>query len=282
MLFTILRERNGGGQTWDNRLLLEVFMGRSVAVVYGIVTYVLFLAVFIYAIGFVGAILVPKSVDSGAESSIVMALVIDAVLLALFAIQHSVMARQWFKRAWTKIVPTAVERTTYVLFATAILALVMWQWRPVTTLVWDVENPAGQIALRVLFFAGWAILLLSTWLIDHFELFGIRQVLANAGAMPPATYSFKAPLFYKMVRHPIYLGFVIAFWSTARMTVGHLFFAVMCTAYMLVAIQFEEHDLVRHYGDTYREYRRRVSMLLPMPPRIVKPEAQAAAQHGGK
>lgn len=257
-------------------------MGRSVAVVYGIVTYVLFLAVFIYAIGFVGAILVPKSVDSGAESSIVMALVIDAVLLALFAIQHSVMARQWFKRAWTKIVPTAVERTTYVLFATAILALVMWQWRPVTTVVWDLENPAGQIALRVLFFAGWAILLLSTWLIDHFELFGIRQVLANAGAMPPATYSFKAPLFYKMVRHPIYLGFVIAFWSTARMTVGHLFFAVMCTAYMLVAIQFEEHDLVRHYGDTYREYRRRVSMLLPMPPRIVKPEAQAAAQHGGK
>jgi methanethiol S-methyltransferase len=256
-------------------------MGRVAAVIYGVVVYVLFLAVFIYAIGFVGGILVPKSVDSGTETSMVTALVIDALLLALFAIQHSVMARQWFKRAWTKIVPTAVERTTYVLFATAILALVMWQWRPVTSVVWDVENPAAQIALRVLFFAGWAILLLSTWLIDHFELFGVRQVLALTGAVPPATYSFKTPFFYKMVRHPIYLGFVIAFWSTARMTVGHMFFAVMCTAYILVAIQFEERDLVRHYGDTYRAYKGRVSMILPIPHRGQKTEAQASAQHGG-
>src|ERR1043166_2018417 len=193
-------------------------MGRVAAVIYGVVVFVFFLAVFLYAIGFVGGILVPKSVDSGTETSMVTALVSDALVLALFAIQHSVMARQWFKRAWTKIVPTAVERTTYVLFATAILALVMWQWRPVTSVVWDVENPAAQIALRGLFYAGWAILLLSTWLIDHFELFGVRQVLALTGAVPPATYSFKTPFFYKMVRHPIYLGFVIAFWSTARVS----------------------------------------------------------------
>jgi protein-S-isoprenylcysteine O-methyltransferase Ste14 len=246
------------------------------------VVYVLFLAVFIYAIGFVGTIAVPKSVDSGTQTSVVAALVIDALLLAAFAIQHSVMARQWFKRAWTKLVPAAVERTTYVLFATLILALVMWQWRPVTAVVWEVQNPAGQIALRVLFFAGWAVLLISTWLIDHFELFGVRQVLANAGATTPATYSFKDPLFYKFVRHPIYLGFVIAFWSTARMTVGHLFFAIMCTGYMLVAIQFEERDLVRHYGDTYREYRRRVSMLLPLPARRANLEARSSAQRAGE
>lgn len=256
-------------------------MARAAAVVYGVVVYVLFLAVFTYAIGFVGGILVPKSVDSGAETSSVNALIIDAALLALFAVQHSVMARQWFKRAWTKIVPTAVERSTYVLFATAILALVMWQWRPVTAVVWDVENPTVQTVLRIFFFAGWGILLLATWLIDHFELFGVRQVLAHAGAMSPATYRFKTPFFYKLVRHPIYLGFVIAFWSAARMTVGHMFFAIMCTAYMLVAIQFEERDLVRHYGDAYREYRGRVSMILPIPHRGHKPEAQASAQHGG-
>src|SRR5690348_12656581 len=225
-------------------------MARALAVLYGIVVYLAFLAVFIYAIGFVGGLLVPKSIDSGTPTSLFAALVIDAILLGLFAIQHSVMARQWFKRAWTKIVPVAVERTTYVLFATAILALLMWQWRPIPNVIWEVENPAGTMALRVLFFIGWGILLLSTWLIDHFELFGVRQVLAHAGRMQPATYSFKAPLFYKFVRHPIYLGFVVAFWSTPLMTAGHLFFAIMCTGYILVAIQFEEHDLVSHYGDT--------------------------------
>lgn len=251
-------------------------MNRALAVTYGVIVYAAFLAVFLYAIGFVGNVLVPKSVDSGPETSLITALGIDAVLLGLFAIQHSVMARQWFKRAWTKVVPVPVERTTYVLFATALLALLMWQWRPIPNVIWEVENPAAQITLRVLFFIGWGILLLSTWLIDHFELFGLRQVFSFAGKMRPANYDFKDPFFYKFVRHPIYLGFLIAFWSTPLMTAGHLFFSAMCTGYILVAIQLEERDLMRHHGDAYRQYRRRVAMIVPIPRRSGAEGAAAA------
>ncbi len=164
-------------------------MARVLALLYGVICYLLFLAVFVYAIGFVGNIAVPKSIDSGAQTSTITALLIDAVLLSLFAIQHSVMARQWFKRAWTKIVPWPVERSTYVLFASAVLALLLWQWKPVTAAVWDVQAPSGQLVLKVLFFVGWGILLFSTWLIDHFELFGVRQVFHYAKGVklePPA------------------------------------------------------------------------------------------------
>jgi protein-S-isoprenylcysteine O-methyltransferase Ste14 len=240
-------------------------MGRVAAVIYGVVVYVLFLAVFIYAIGFVGGILVPKSVDSGTETSMVTALVIDALLLALFAIQHSVMARQWFKRAWTKVVPEAVERSTYVLLASLALILLYWQWQPMTGVVWEVVNPAGRMVLLALSAIGWVAVLVSTCLVDHSALFGLKQVYQNLKRLPAEPIPFKTPALYKMVRHPIYGGFVIAFWSTPRMTVGHLFFAIMTTAYILVAIQFEERDLIRLYGERYREYRQRVGMLIPLP-----------------
>ena len=242
-------------------------MSRILALVYGIVCYLLFLVVFVYAIGFVGNFGVPKSIDSGPAEPAGVALVIDAVLLSLFAVQHSVMARRWFKRVWTKVVPWHVERSTYVLVASAVLALVLWQWRPIPGVVWDVQNPAATLVLQVAFFVGWGLLLFSTWLIDHFELFGIRQVFhyfKGAQLEPPA---FKTPALYNVVRHPIYLGFLIAFWSAPRMTAGHLFFSIMTTGYILVAIQFEERDLMRFYGEAYREYRQRVSMILPLPPR---------------
>ncbi len=256
-------------------------MARIVALAYGVVCYLLFLAVFVYAIGFVGNIAVPKSIDSGPAEATLVALAVDAVLLSLFAIQHSIMARQWFKRAWTKIVPWPVERSTYVLFASAVLALLLWQWRPIPGTVWEVQNPMAKLALQVGFFVGWGLLLFSTWLIDHFELFGVRQVfhyLKGVKLEPPA---FKTPALYNVVRHPLYLGFLIAFWSTAHMTVGHLFFSIMTTGYILVAIQFEEHDLMRFYGEAYREYRQRVSMIIPFPPRKTEkaaPQSQAAGR----
>jgi protein-S-isoprenylcysteine O-methyltransferase Ste14 len=253
-------------------------ISRTLAFLYGIVCYVLFFATFLYAICFVGNVFVPKAIDSGAATPLITALVIDALLLAAFAIQHSVMARQWFKRAWTKVVPVPVERSTYVLAATAVLALVMWQWRPVTSVVWDVQSSAGQMTLRALFWIGWAILLISTFLVDHFELFGLKQVYYNLKGRTPAPPSFKTPGFYKAVRHPLYLGFLIAFWSAPHMTVGHLFFSVMCTGYILVAIQFEEHDLMKFYGDAYRRYREQVSMIIPLPRR--KAEASGATTAG--
>jgi protein-S-isoprenylcysteine O-methyltransferase Ste14 len=244
------------------------------------VCYVLFLAVFLYAIGFVGNVFVPKSIDSGSPVQWPVALVINAALLSAFAVQHSVMARGWFKRAWTKIVPAPVERSTYVVAASAVLALLLWQWRPISAVVWDVHNPAGQIALRALFWLGWGILLLSTFLVDHFELFGLKQVWSYFRGKSHEPLPFKTPLFYKLVRHPIYFGFVTAFWSTPRMTRGHLFFSIMCTGYILVAIQFEERDLLRFYGETYRSYREQVSMLIPLPRRRKPQEASRAVTSG--
>ena len=232
--------------------------GRIIAFLYGLVCYLTFLVSFLYAIGFVGNVIVPKSIDSGPEGPLVKALLINAILLSLFAIQHSVMARQWFKRAWTKIVPEPVERSTYVLLASLILLLLFWKWHPMKGIVWDVHNPNGRTALQGLFWIGWGLVLVSTYLIDHFGLFGMKQVynyLVGKHDEPPP---FKAPTLYKMVRHPLYLGFIIAFWATPRMTTGHLFFAIMTTAYILVAIQFEERDLIRFYGNSYRKYREQV------------------------
>jgi methanethiol S-methyltransferase len=258
-------------------------IGRVLATVYGAVCYVIFFATFLYAIAFVGNLSfgnmhVPRSIDVGPSASLVEALLIDAVLLSIFAVQHSVMARSWFKRAWTRIVPQVIERSTYVLFSSLALILLFWQWRPITTTVWSVQSDIGAKLLWVAFAAGWAIVLISTFLISHFELFGLKQVWSNFTGKTIEPMKFRTPLFYKAVRHPLYLGFVIAFWATPHMTGGHAFFAFMCTAYMLVAIQFEERDLVHAFGDTYTNYRRNVSMIIPLPKKSSTAEAKGAAK----
>jgi methanethiol S-methyltransferase len=243
-------------------------MGRILALLYGVICYLIFLLTFLYAIGFVGNVFVPKSIDTGTLSNpLSLALLVDAVLLGLFAVQHSVMARQWFKRGWTKIVPWPVERSTYVLIASLILLLLFWQWRPLGPVVWDVQNAAGRTFLLALFWIGWGGVLLSTYLVDHFALFGLKQVYSYFQGRDAGPIPFKSPALYKVVRHPLYLGFIIGFWSTPHMTAGHLFFAIMTTGYILVAIQFEERDLIRSYGDTYRVYRQKVAMLIPIPRR---------------
>jgi len=241
-------------------------MGKILAFAYGVISYAVFFASFLYAIGFVGDLVVPKTIDSGVAGPLVPSLAIDALLLGVFAIQHSVMARPAFKAWWTQFVPKAVERSTYVLLASLALVLLFWQWRPLPSVIWTVSAPAGVIALWVLCALGWLTVLSSTFLINHFDLFGLRQVWAYASGREIPPQDFVTPLFYRVVRHPLYLGFIVAFWAAPTMTLGHLVFAIATTAFILIAIQFEEHDMVTLFGDAYRRYQRRVSMIVPWIP----------------
>jgi methanethiol S-methyltransferase len=238
-------------------------LSRITAFVYGVVCYLVFFATFLYAIGFLGNFLVPKSIDSGPEAPFLYALAINTVLLALFALQHSVMARPWFKAAWTRIVPSSVERSTYVLFSSLALLLLFWKWEPMGGVIWKVASPDGQLALDALYGLGVLIILAATFLINHFDLFGLRQVWLNLRGIPYTNLSFSTPGLYRIVRHPLYVGWLLMFWAAPVMTVAHLVFAIGTTVYIFIAIQFEERDLVEFHAE-YAEYRRRVPMILPI------------------
>ncbi len=255
--------------------------GRILAFVYGAVAYAVFFATFLYAIGFVGNFAVPKSMDSPAEGPWQTALLIDAALLALFALQHSIMARPAFKRVLTRVVSPVVERSTYVLASSLALIVLFWQWRPLGGMVWSVENEIGVALLYAGFAFGWTLVLVTTFVINHFDLFGLRQVWRHLNGQPQQGLKFVTPVLYRMVRHPLYVGWFFAFWCTPTMTVTHLFFAVMTTAYILIAIQLEERDLMRELPE-YAAYRARVPMLIPfLRPRAaaVPPDLGAASQH---
>ena len=240
-------------------------MGRMLALLYGVVCYLIFFVTFLYAIGFVGNLVVPKAIDSGAPGSFGQALLINVVLLGIFAVQHSVMARPAFKRWWTQFIPQPIERSTYVLLSSLALILLFWQWQPMPDTVWDVQNEAGRYVLWALFWLGWVIVLVGTFLINHFDLFGLRQVYLYLKGREYTDLRFKTPFLYKLVRHPIMLGFIIAFWAIPHLTVAHLIFSIATTAYILIALQFEERDLMTYHGAAYEEYRRQVSMILPLP-----------------
>jgi protein-S-isoprenylcysteine O-methyltransferase Ste14 len=236
-----------------------------------------FFATFLYAIGFLGNFAVPKSIDSGPQSPFIKALAINAALLGLFALQHSLMARQWFKRAWTRIVPATVERSTYVLFSSVALLLLFWKWEPMGGVVWSVENTAGRLALNALFAAGWLTVLVATFLINHFDLFGLRQVWLHLLGRPYTSLKFRTPGLYRLVRHPLYVGWLMVFWSATVMTAAHLVFAIATTAYILIAIQLEERDLVRAHTE-YADYRRRVPMILPIGSHLPRESAEVSGR----
>lgn len=242
-------------------------MGRIAALLYGIVAYILFLLVFLYAIGFVTDLVVPRTIDTGPAAPLAVAVIVDLVLMSIFALQHSIMARPAFKRWWTAIVPPVIERSTYVVLASLALVLLYWQWRPILGDVWRVDQPTLALILKVISLAGFGLVLAMTFAIDHFELAGVRQVAAYAAGQEIPAPAFVTPNMYKVVRHPLYLGFIIAFWVTPVMTWGHLLFAVVTTAYMLVAITFEERDLIGVFGDRYREYKTQVTMIIPFWPK---------------
>jgi protein-S-isoprenylcysteine O-methyltransferase Ste14 len=238
-------------------------MKKILMLFYGIVAYAIFFATFLYAVGFVSSWFVPKHIDSPPQSPLGFGLLVNAGLLSLFAIQHSVMARPAFKRWWTQFVPAPIERSTYVLLASVCLILLFREWQPMGGIVWMVESEGAAIVLKSLSMLGFAIVLVSTFLINHFDLFGLRQVWLNFRNEKYTDLPFRTPFFYKYVRHPLYLGFMIAFWATPVMTVAHLFFAIMTTLYMVTAIQFEERDLTTHFGTKYKQYKRVAPMLIP-------------------
>ena len=230
---------------------------------YGSLSYVLFLGTFLYAIGFIGNFGVPRTLDGVASAPLGISLAIDVLLLTVFAVQHSVMARKWFKEWWTRIVPKPLERSTYVLFSSVALIAMFALWQPLGGVVWSIEDPTARLVLRGLFAFGWALVLVSTFLINHFDLFGLRKVWRNLLGQPQGGLKFTTPGPYKIVRHPLYVGWLFAFWMTPVMTAAHLLFSIATTAYILLAIQFEERDLVREHGETYEKYRRSVPMLIP-------------------
>jgi methanethiol S-methyltransferase len=252
-----------------------------VAAVYGLICYAVFLASFLYSIGFVGDLVVPKTIDSAPSAGFPEALAIDLVLLGLFAVQHSVMARPGFKAAWTRIVPRAVERSTYVLIASLLLALICWKWQAIPTVVWEVSSPVIRSLVLAMFAGGWLVLLLSTFMVNHFDLFGLRQVYLRLRGIEYTPLSFTERALYRFVRHPIYLGFIIAFWATPHMSLGHLVFAIATTGYIFVGIFFEERDLMKYHAVEYGAYRARVPMLLPTGVKRGCPAA-AEAFRGGR
>ncbi len=239
-------------------------MVKSIAFIYGIIAYVIFLVAFLYAIGFVGNFIVPKTIDSGVESDFLMSIIINALLLSVFAIQHTVMARPAFKGWITKIISPAIERSTYVLLSSLALLLLYWQWQPMTAVVWHAENQIAANILTGIFFFGWLVVFLSTFMINHFELFGLKQIFDNLKSKEPTKTSFQTNFFYKIVRHPIMLGFIIAFWATPLMTVGHLIFTLATTIYIVIAVKyFEEKDLKKAIGKEYEDYQKKVPMFVP-------------------
>jgi protein-S-isoprenylcysteine O-methyltransferase Ste14 len=242
---------------------MEKPVARLIAFLYGIAAYATSVVALVYVIGFVGNLIVPKTIDSGASVPLPEALFVDFALISLFAIQHSVMARKQFKKWWTQFVPASAERSTYVLFSGLALILLAWQWRAIPEVVWQIDNKQIAVAVMTLSLVGWVIVFTSTFLINHFELFGLHQVANNLVGRSMPTPRFRTPLYYQFVRHPIYLGLLVAFWATPTMTVGHLLFATLTTAYILIGILLEERDLVDLFGDAYRSYKNRVSMLLP-------------------
>ncbi len=242
-------------------------MKRIVFFVYGVICYLVFFVTFLYAVGFVGNIVVPKSIDNGYQGGTSAVLIVNLLLLSLFAVQHSVMARQGFKRWWTKIVPKPIERSTYVLFSSIALIVLFYFWRPMPDVIWNTGSTLLTPILTALYFFGWFVVLTGTYLINHFSLFGLQQVYLNLKNQKLQNPKFVTPFYYKFVRHPLMLGFIIAFWAAPVMTVGHLLFAIATTGYILVAIQLEEKDLVSFHGEEYKRYQREVSQIIPMPPK---------------
>ena len=238
-------------------------MKKAFFFVYGLAAYAIFFGTFLYAIGFVSSLFVPKHIDSIPESPLGNALLLNAALLTIFALQHSVMARPAFKRWWTQFIPEPIERSTYVLLASVCLIILFVYWQPLGGVIWDIESPGLRLLLQVLSMVGFLIVLVSTFLINHFDLFGLRQVWFYLTGRSYEHLPFRTPLFYKYVRHPLYFGFLIAFWSTPTMTAAHLFFAIMTTGYILTAIQLEENDLVKIFGKRYLDYKQSAPMIIP-------------------